>query len=413
MAEEKLYGNLDEPHFPYERVVNRLSWLPSFLGEAEQTHRQHFNTLLNTVLVFGRVRTAAMGHIACLNPCRKLVSALNSVLDDAGEEGKYHRMEIVRRGPQQFFVTCTNSPRFIWKPRLTHVQVGRNLDYFAAGHMFSPPFPPRAEVSLVERLSLRVVSTEWVSLESLDDNVFRGRLKQFNDDKQELVNQIMKQFGLPYRFKWALNCPDHRRNVAAVMSLPTPPSETWWDDNCLIVNRSGETGRNVNYVFCNFHTNYREFWTLLQCLYSFSKKYDNIQYRNIASQCGFDYWETMKNVFVDAREASETSMGSEERDLVVEKIKSRLKELEYVADAYVPPPDDDWHGVLKPDPIPLHPVVRFKFYICRRTRFFIFRLRVVVNTIELRVFQRQKLRAPLSYNLFPVPKECIPEVFWF
>jgi hypothetical protein len=237
MAEEALYGNFNEPNFPFDSVIEHLSWLPAYMARAEESPEE-FIALLNTILVFGRGRTSCINYIRSWNACSELVSCLNSTLENASEE--YHRVELVRRGPMQFFVTTTHNHRFNWKVRLTHLEVGRNLDFFAAGHMFSPPFRPRASLKFLERKTMTNLFGEMVSLETLEAEMFREQLKQFNDAKQELFNNIMEQFGLPYRFKWVLIAPYQRLEITAVLDEESsPPTSQWWDVNCVWVSGSG------------------------------------------------------------------------------------------------------------------------------------------------------------------------------
>ena len=230
MAEESLYGNVNEPKFPFDRIAEHLSWLPSRMSAlensiAEKSKSSEFVALLQTVLVFCRGRTAGLEHMMSWNACHELALSLNTALERAGAEALYHRIELVRRGPNQFFVTCTNSPRFNWKARLTHLEVGRNLDYFAAGHMFLPPWPPiHASITFYERKTMHQFLYEKVSLESLEDDVFLETLRRFNDSKQDLFNNIMERTGLPYRFKWVFNTPHERQAIVTVLKESNPPT---------------------------------------------------------------------------------------------------------------------------------------------------------------------------------------------
>ncbi len=167
MAEEALYGNLEEPKFPFDRVIDRLDWLPSYLASFEPNHfgdwpnRAAFQALLDTVLVFARARTAGFHGLSEFEKCHQLASRLNAVLEAVGEGATHHRVELVRRGPLQYFITCANSPRFDWNIRLTHFAIGKNLDYSVAGHMFNPPFPPRALVRFYDRKSVQILIVEF------------------------------------------------------------------------------------------------------------------------------------------------------------------------------------------------------------------------------------------------------------
>lgn len=164
MADAALYGNEGEPAFPFD-IVPKMSWLAAFLSSAPpitascSTNSLSLLALLDVVLVFGRARTSALYHIMDFAAYRSLVSSLNSVLDDIGGEALQHR-----RGRALFFITCKKSPLFNWKMYLAHLDVGRNLDYSALGHMFVLPLPPRGVNEFIERTSMERLFVEYVLL---------------------------------------------------------------------------------------------------------------------------------------------------------------------------------------------------------------------------------------------------------
>jgi len=186
MAEQALYGNTAEPAFPFELVTPRLKWLAPYLAEriGTQGPADYANTnivlLLNTILVFGRARTACLEDR--LEPCRDLVKRLNAELTKASPEASYHKLEIFRRGagPGTFQITCANSPRFNWSMNATHLDLGRNLDYFAAGHIYEDAVvPERHFVHFCEINTMRCTSGEVVPAQPLQDpeinRKFRGQ----------------------------------------------------------------------------------------------------------------------------------------------------------------------------------------------------------------------------------------------
>lgn len=106
--------------------LDRLSWLPSYLENSND-----LEPLLNTVLVFARARTSTLQSIYSWHKVEDLARRLNIAVDSSG--ASHHRIELVRRGPMTFFVTCSNSPRFNWNVSLTHRDVGKNLDFLLQG----------------------------------------------------------------------------------------------------------------------------------------------------------------------------------------------------------------------------------------------------------------------------------------
>ena len=114
-------------------TVDELRWLGPYLKEQMTGKWEDVRCLLNTVLVFARARTSTFQNMSCWAQVAKLCHRLNATADKVG--ASHHKIELVRRGPTCFFVVCSNSPRFIWNVFLSHRDMGKNLDYFAAGHI--------------------------------------------------------------------------------------------------------------------------------------------------------------------------------------------------------------------------------------------------------------------------------------
>src|SRR5436190_21009917 len=120
MAEKALYSNPNEPAFPFDQVREYLDWLPSHLSAFEPKDNSNsstdfkFTALLDTVLVFGRARTAALLDASGVRESERLASRLNKVLERVGKDALRNKNSQVRRGPTQYFLTCINSHRFDW-----------------------------------------------------------------------------------------------------------------------------------------------------------------------------------------------------------------------------------------------------------------------------------------------------------
>jgi hypothetical protein len=132
---------------------------------------------------------------------------------------------------------------------------------------------------------MRHLFCEYVALDSLEDDVLREQLTIFNDARQTVLNNGMEKFGLPYRFKWALNGSRERQQIAAVVESSSPPTLKWWEDNCIMVNCAGDASKSCNYQYCNFRRKHFENWLLIQDMYQFSAKYDQEEYHR------FIFWE--------------------------------------------------------------------------------------------------------------------------
>lgn len=117
-------------------MTDQLSWLGAYLQEHILDPVNDLSPLLNTVLVFARARTSTFQNLSSWNQVSELAKRLNSAADSVG--ASYHQVELVRRGPKTYFLTCSRSPRFNWNISLSHRDVGRNLDFFAPDHGKGP-----------------------------------------------------------------------------------------------------------------------------------------------------------------------------------------------------------------------------------------------------------------------------------
>jgi hypothetical protein len=196
-----------------------LSWLPAYLEENIADPTEDLNPLLNTVLVFARARTATLQNIVSWEKVYRLA---RKAAESVG--ASHHKIELVRPGgPITYFVTCSNSPRFNWNIFLTHFDVGRNLDYFAPGHMRTDPPSAQCLVYFVEKRSFEEILGERVFVEYLKNDIKTDFL-QFNSGRETLFNSTMQELSLCYRFKCLMIWPDTLQTVPSVMVQSSPPS---------------------------------------------------------------------------------------------------------------------------------------------------------------------------------------------
>lgn len=136
MAEPALYGNNEDPEFPYEIIAKQITWIPEYIDQLTPKRRRDFkhmelyDTLLNVLLVFSRARTSALLHLYPFEPAsykivKGLISRLNGLLLDA--KGQIHRLQIFRYDRQKWFIVNQFSPLFIWKRPLTVRETGLTL----------------------------------------------------------------------------------------------------------------------------------------------------------------------------------------------------------------------------------------------------------------------------------------------
>src|SRR5579862_4014843 len=246
MAERVLYQNDSEPLFPFDNVLPHLSWLPSFIASykspASTPLQGSLVAILDTLLVLTGTRTSSLHAIEFLPICSPLISRLNTILSSLNLLERYE-LEIILRGTPSngfwiFFVTRKRSRRFNFNRSLTHVEIGKNLDMFTAGHLLTQRrdverCTERGEMGvsmLIERSDLFSVFDEVVLLEYFTPEITE-RFVEWNKCKETLYNDAMMNLGLDFRFLWLFDTPSHRKQVAEQISARDPPSREWWIEN--------------------------------------------------------------------------------------------------------------------------------------------------------------------------------------
>ena len=277
MAEQALYGYNDDPEFPYEYIAKHISWVPEFIDNltpdrarhGRQAHCYHF--LINILLVFCRARTSTIVNPEYYRPrlhtvFRDFLARLNRILDTVPDNGgRLHRLELFRYTRRIWFVTTKYSPRFIWKQKLTHREVGLNLDYYGAGHLIPnslhpAPSPPTKYVSSIVEIS----GNAYVGI--VIENLFPDYVpdltlaQDFFRRKDDLLNTSMIRLNLPYRFKWFWELPGTANEIDQVLQKNTPPSKSWWEDHVYSINVPTKRGCSFRAMtFCSTTSQYPEF----------------------------------------------------------------------------------------------------------------------------------------------------------
>jgi len=281
-----------------------LSWLPRYLEEDIADPTQDLDPLLNTVLVFARARTATLQNMTSWKKVARLAKKLNKAADAAG--ASHHRIELVRRGPKTYFVTCSKSPRFNWNISLTHFDVGRNLDYFAPGHMTTGQPVAQCLVYFVEKSSFEEITGERVFIEYLANDDIKTDFLRYNYCREAMFNTTMQRLSLHYRFKYLMIWPDTLKIVPSVMGQPTPPSAEWWEAHCYFINFClPGVLLNTNLVFCDWNTHFEAYWPLLQQTFQFMMKYKRYEYWHTSETTGTEFWSSMEKIFREIKSVCE------------------------------------------------------------------------------------------------------------
>jgi hypothetical protein len=293
MAEKALYDNYDEPDFPFDLIRPKLSWLPEYVA-THTSPRDLSNSLLNTILLFGRARTSAL--LPRWHVVNDLVDRLNAAAQAVG--ATHHLLEIdddvLPRG--MIFVVCRRSPRYKWTRPLTHRDIGRNLDYFAPGHWSMDLNQRTCAVDFIDRGNLRQLTCEGVFVEALEDPHVVQEFHAYNKVRETLYNFVMEQFGLEHRFKCVLRNADILNNITQTIGLSGPPTPDWWEANCFFVNGHGFPGLNVDptYFWCGYRTKFRQHWGLIRKTFHFVVANNRIEFRSL----GTAYWTALHSVLL-------------------------------------------------------------------------------------------------------------------
>jgi hypothetical protein len=295
MAEHALYFNTSEPPFPFDKIRPKLSWLPYYLSTHITTNNS--DCYLNIILVFSRARTSALLTMDdSWAEVRKLTSRLNAAAESVN--ASHHKLELLRCGGM-FFITCRQSPRFQWTLPMSHYEVGRNLDYFAPGHISRDPLEVRCAVRFLERHSLSQITSETVLLRYLDSPSVVEEFQKYNATRENLYNTSMERLGLEYRVKCIVMTPDVLEDVALTMANPTPPSARWWEDHCYFVNGTffPDVLVHTKFNFCGYETRFVEYWPLIQLTFYFVLGYKRYEYCETSEGTESVYCKSMASLF--------------------------------------------------------------------------------------------------------------------
>jgi hypothetical protein len=400
--ERHLYGYTADPELSLPDLAPRLDWLPSRLAAAEHSHHD-FEMMLNTVLVFAGARTSTIGGHGQLDLTRSLVADLNSTL--TSDEYPQFAIEIVFKGPEPFCVTRSQSPRFDWSLRLTHLQVGRNLDYFAAGHI-DQKGGTRAIMDFIERETVSQLWGEMAPCDLIDHIEFYEAWCSFSNRREEIINGALCELGLKYRVSWSLLSPKQTEMMQLVMQNPKPPSDDWWHRNWNLVNFPPPYDRSSFYLIARPATRFRVHWEFLQFVYNFYAKYScddlswNPDFKQFEPRFDQVFQEDIAGNLV-------RDMDSEESSKFYENSKSKLQDLAVIAEKFS-------RSAISPRSVSS---TSTWVWIWRRLCWFPWCLRhwvwFVTEGLKIHLFQRWKLRKPRIHPRPPLPAHSDGNKYWW
>ena len=384
-------------------ILDQLLWLRGHLEENINDPGEDLEPLLNTVLVFARARTSTLQNVTSWKKVSRLAKKLNKAAKAVG--AVHHRIELLRRGPKTYFVTCGRSPRFSWSLSLTHRDVGVNLDYFAPGHMRTNPPSPQCLVYFVEKTTFEEITGERVLIEYLKDDAIKTDFTRHNSRRETLFNFTMEKLALDYRFKCLVLWPDTLQSVPSVMALPDPPSAQWWDDHCFFVNFCipGILLR-TKFAFCGWKTNYALYWPWIQETFEFMMKYKRDEYWYASPETGTAFWNSMEAAFREIKLIGERNLdtNSNEFQEFLGRIRDQFGALAKTADNSSKAPS-------KRSVLPVHRV-----HATPLASRLSYKLLLVKETLSLHVLHRRRLTPKILRQVIGNPASGDEDAFqWF
>jgi hypothetical protein len=289
--------------------------------------------------------------------------------------------------------------------------VGRNLDYFAPGHITTDLNTPQGSILFIEKQSLKVLVAELVILSALDRPNICDEMQSFNDARQELFNYSMRMLGLPYQFKWVFNTSAVRDGIAEIMMASVPPSSIWWESNCYFVNGFSfpdlvqEAG-----PFCSFASHYELWWSMIQTTFQFILKYKRVELWFSSPATALPYWTAMGDIFGRIKTATESITDAARVASLADDFKAELNALAKQADDST---SHQFNSKASSRSPPTSPWTTFHQTCYKCLQSWAAGSRSVCETIKLQVFERYKLREPLVRKGIWVPPNAIADHILF
>src|SRR5262249_41220138 len=135
----------------------------------------------------------------------QFINKLNTILKRIPSgRGRPHLLQIYRNDRVKWFIASKSSPRFMWSRKLTHREVGQNLDFFAAGHVIEDKHDhlETRSFSIFVELGNHVHTEVVVECVLINYIPNFAAFRDFSLRKERLFNSVMERLLLPYRFKW-------------------------------------------------------------------------------------------------------------------------------------------------------------------------------------------------------------------
>ena len=153
----------------------------------------------------------------------------------------------------------------MWKHRLTHREVGINLDMFAPGHIGISPKWGRSYIIEASSRQLIHICYENVFMEYVADS---SQIEAFFLDKVRRFNSCMGRLNLHYYFEWFWQPPNKHIEVERVMKSESPPDELWYRKNYYFINCHTIQGLSFQPMsFCSHDTQHDRHWHIIRMIY--------------------------------------------------------------------------------------------------------------------------------------------------
>jgi hypothetical protein len=273
---------------------------------------------------------------------------------------------------------------------LTHRDVGRNLDFFAPGHVSITA--PKYCVSFVETESQQTIIAEAVLLEALKGDV-RNELEKFNRAREALFNSTMKSLGLRYRFKGIVEIPPTLcRSMPEFVLASNPPTQGWWEDNWVIVNNPcrflPDNQLDSRFAFAGRGAKYEAYWPLIKATFHFLQKYGRTSYWYTSEETGVEFWKSVEDICARMRRKCNQKCSDDDTKRFIDEIIAEIDKLAKQADN---PCKTPYSGKVR-DPLPPQFPERIRTSRLQPIRILGYKLTSAKGLAKLYLFQHYKLK---------------------
>ena len=184
-------------------------------------------------------------------------------------------------------------------------------------------------VMFIETGIMQHIMSESVLNSALNDDAVHWEFQQFNNQREILYNETMKEVGLCYRFTCAVIDSRIWDSIPQIIGTTLPPARYWWDNNFILINGTIILGihSNSTFAFCGPKSKYSIYWPLIQFMYNFLSKYMQDHYWYSSDETWVEFWKAVETVCQKVKSKCHEESSCEEIKIFLEQIKGELSAL--------------------------------------------------------------------------------------